>query len=66
MNKVLKSKCRELSAPNSKPAQLAKILYNGILRYIKAKFSQNRDKSSRLALDFNCERRVNVHTRKID
>ncbi|MDR3179301.1 MAG: hypothetical protein LBT70_00155 [Holosporaceae bacterium] len=47
------------AAADSKPAQLAKIMYRGIERYIKAQQSQNREKNYGKALDFSGERRVN-------
>lgn len=66
MNKILKTKGKGSIASDSKSAQLAKIIYAAIVRYIKAKNARNREKNPGLALDFNCGRRVNVHTNKID
>jgi hypothetical protein len=50
------------SASDTKPQKLAKIMYEGIVRYVKAKNAQTREKSSGFAVDFSGDRRVNLHT----
>jgi hypothetical protein len=57
---------KDLNRPESKPEKLAKILYGAIMRYIKAKNAQNREKNHGLAVDFSRERRVNVIGNDID
>jgi hypothetical protein len=59
MNKTIKAQSKKTRATDSKPAQLAKIIFRGIERYIKANQSQNRDKNQGKMLDFSSERRVN-------
>jgi hypothetical protein len=48
--------------PDSKPEKLAKIMYEGIVRYTRAKGTQTREKSSGFAVDFSGDRRVTVRT----
>jgi hypothetical protein len=47
------------STLDSKPEKLAKIIFRGIERYIKAKNAQAREKNHSKVLDFSGERRVN-------
>jgi hypothetical protein len=54
------------TSPDSKPEKLAKIMYAGIVRYIKAKNARNREKNAKFALDFSRERRVNMISDNID
>jgi hypothetical protein len=67
MNK-LRQPCFEKESQNieSKPEKLAKIMYEGIVRYIKAKNAQNGEKNAKFELDFDRELRVNVHTEDVD
>jgi hypothetical protein len=51
------------SAFDTKPQKLAKIMYEGIVRYTKAKNTQIREKSSGFAVDFSGDRRVDVRTK---
>jgi hypothetical protein len=46
--------------PESKPEKLAKIMYEGIVRYTKARNALTREKNSSFAVDFSGDRRVNV------
>lgn len=64
--KTSKSKPKDTQIIDSKTAQLAKIIYAAIVRYVKAENARNGEKSSRLALDFGRERRVNMHTEGFD
>jgi hypothetical protein len=54
-----KTQLKKTVAADSKPAQLAKILFRGIERYIKAQNAQDREKNYGKRLDFSGERRVN-------
>jgi hypothetical protein len=54
-----KTQSKKAVEVNSKPAQLAKLIFRGIQRHIKAKNAQNREKNYGKTLDFSCERRVN-------
>jgi hypothetical protein len=49
--------------PDSKPQKLAKIMYEGIVRYTRAKNAQVREKNSGFAVDFSGDRRVTVRTK---
>ncbi|MDR2067651.1 MAG: hypothetical protein LBP41_01525 [Holosporaceae bacterium] len=55
---------KDANRPDSKPEKLAKIMYEGIVRYTKAKSAQTREKNSGFAVDFSGDRRVNVHTKE--
>jgi hypothetical protein len=55
---------KDMKIPDSKPEKLAKIMYEGIVRYAKARNAQTREKSSGFAVDFSGDRRVNVHTKE--
>jgi hypothetical protein len=64
MNKLQQIRSeKDLQNIDSKPEKLAKIMYEGIVRYTKAKSAQVREKSSGFAVDFSGDRRVNVHTK---
>jgi hypothetical protein len=56
------TKDKDLNSPDSKPEKLAKIMYEGIVRYTRAKNAQVREKNSCFAVDFSGDRRVNMHT----
>ena len=62
---MAKAKTKE-TLPESKPAQLAKIIYAGIVRMMKAKNARNGEKNAKLELDSDRKRRVNVPSRKFD
>jgi hypothetical protein len=62
---MAKEKSKE-TLPESKPAQLAKIMYAGIVRMIKAKEARIGEKNTKLELDSDRKRRVNVPSRKFD
>jgi hypothetical protein len=49
--------------PDSKPEKLANIMYEGIVRYTKAKCAQTREKNRGFAVDFSGDRRVTVRTK---
>jgi hypothetical protein len=51
---------KDQSRTESKPEKLAKIMYEGIVRYTKARKSLTREKNSGFELDSFGERRVNV------
>lgn len=51
MTKTPNPKSRDAHIIDSKPAQLAKIMYAAIVRYVKAKNAQDRDKKANFALD---------------
>jgi hypothetical protein len=53
---------KDANRPDSKPEKLAKIMYEGIVRYVTARKSLIREKSSSFAVDFSGDRRVNMHT----
>jgi hypothetical protein len=57
---------KDPNRPESKPEKLAKIIYGGIVRYIKAKNARNGEKNTKFELDSDRKRRVNVHSRKLD
>lgn len=46
-----KTKLKNAQIIDSKPTQLAKIMYAAIVRYTKAKNARNRDKNANFALD---------------
>jgi hypothetical protein len=50
---------KDANRPDSKPEKLAKLLYRGIVRYIKAKNARDRGENYGKRLDFSGERRVN-------
>ncbi|MDR2723660.1 MAG: hypothetical protein LBB25_00430 [Holosporaceae bacterium] len=52
----------ESSASDTKPEKLAKIMYEGIVRYTRAKDAPVREKNSGFAVDFSGDRRVTVRT----
>ena len=60
-NNTISKKKQEVT--ESKPAQLAKIMYEGIVRMIKAKKAAASEKKVPFALDFERKRRVNVHSK---
>ena len=62
---MAKAKAKETSV-ESKPAQLAKIMYAGIVRMVKAKEARIGEKNTKLQLDFDRKWRVNVPSRKFD
>jgi hypothetical protein len=53
---------KDITKPESKPEKLAKLIFAGIKRYIKAQNAQNGEKNYGRMLDFSRERRVNRHT----
>jgi hypothetical protein len=53
------------AAADSKPEQLAKILYGAIVRYIKAQSARNGEKKPKFELDSGRKWRVNRHTKDI-
>jgi hypothetical protein len=59
MTKTTKTQSKKAVSADTKPAQLAKIIFRGIERYIKAKQTQNGEKNYGKRLDFSRERRVN-------
>jgi hypothetical protein len=67
LNEMMESKMIETMKPqskkavdaDSKPARIAKLIYRGIERYIKAENARNREKNYGKTLDFSHERRVN-------
>jgi hypothetical protein len=62
--KTYKKDEKDPNAPESKPEKLAKIMYEGIVRYTKARHALTREKNSGFELDSFGERRVNVHTKE--
>jgi hypothetical protein len=60
---MAKEKSKE-TLPESKPAQLAKIIYAGIVRMMKAKEARNGEKDTKFELDSDRKRRVNRHTKE--
>jgi hypothetical protein len=56
---------KKQAVADSKPEQLAKILYGAIVRYIKAQNARNGEKNAKFELDFSRGRRVNVHSKDI-
>jgi hypothetical protein len=48
--------------PDSKPEKLAKIMYEGIVRYTRAKDAHVREKNCGFAVDFSGDGRVTVRT----
>jgi hypothetical protein len=50
---------------DSKPEKLAKIMYEGIVRYTKTKNALKREKSSDFNIDFDRVESVNVLTKSI-
>ncbi|GHU00132.1 hypothetical protein FACS1894126_6470 [Alphaproteobacteria bacterium] len=59
MNKTPKTQSKKAAEADSKPAQLAKLIFRGIQRHIRAKNAQDREKNYDRMLDFSRERRVN-------
>ena len=62
---MAKAKTKE-TLPESKPAQLAKIMYTGIVRMVKAKEARIGEKNTKLELDSDRKWRVNVPSRRFD
>jgi hypothetical protein len=61
MNKLRQPRFeKELQNTESKPEQLAKIMYEGIVRYTKARHALTREKNSGFELDSFGDRRVNM------
>ncbi|GHT92032.1 hypothetical protein FACS1894122_05330 [Alphaproteobacteria bacterium] len=60
MTDTPKEQSKKEAEADSKPAQLAKLIFRGIQRHIKAKSSQNREKNYGKVLDFSREQRVNM------
>jgi flagellin-specific chaperone FliS len=56
---------KDPNTPESKPEKLAKIMYEGIVRYVKAKNALKREKSSDFNVDFDRVESVNVLTKSI-
>jgi hypothetical protein len=50
---------------DSKPEKLAKIMYEGIVRYIKARNARIGEKNAKFELDSDRKWRVNRHTKDI-
>ncbi|GHU21057.1 hypothetical protein FACS189472_13420 [Alphaproteobacteria bacterium] len=65
MTDTQKEQFKKAAESDSKPAQLAKLIFRGIQRHIKAKNAQDREKNYDRMLDFSRERRVN-RERNID
>ncbi|MDR3187219.1 MAG: hypothetical protein LBT63_02205 [Holosporaceae bacterium] len=65
MIEISKTKLEKLSSSESKPEKLAKIMYEGIVRYTKAKNALKREKNSDFELDFSRIESVNVLTKDI-
>jgi hypothetical protein len=63
ITKTHKKDENDANSSESKPEKLAKIMYEGIVRYTKAKCTQTREKNSGFAVDFSGDRRVTVHTK---
>jgi hypothetical protein len=63
MTGISTSKLKEFPASDTKPEKLAKIMYEGIVRYIKARNARNKEKKPRFELDSDHKQRVNVVTR---
>ncbi|GHT95919.1 hypothetical protein FACS1894122_13840 [Alphaproteobacteria bacterium] len=61
MNKTPKTQSKKTMDASSKPAQLAKLVYDGIVRYIKAENARNGEKKKVFSLDSDRKRRVNVY-----
>jgi hypothetical protein len=55
---------KKQAVADSKPEQLAKILYGAIVRYIKAQNARIGEKNAKFELDSDCKRRVNRHTKE--
>jgi hypothetical protein len=51
---------KDQNRTESKPEKLAKIMYEGIVRYTKARNVLTREKNSGFAVDFSGDRRVNM------
>jgi hypothetical protein len=63
MNKLQQIRSeKDLQNIDSKPEKLANIMYEGIVRYTRAKDAHVREKNSGFAVDFSGDRRVNMHT----
>jgi flagellin-specific chaperone FliS len=66
MNKLQQMQSeKKLQNIESKPEKLAKIMYEGIVRYIRAKNALKREKSSDFNVDFDRVESVNVLTKNI-
>ncbi|GHT96442.1 hypothetical protein FACS1894122_14800 [Alphaproteobacteria bacterium] len=59
MTDTQKEQSKKAAEIDSKPAQLAKLIFRGIQRHIKVKNAQDREKNYDKMLDFSRERRVN-------
>jgi hypothetical protein len=55
---------KKQAVADSKPEQLAKILYGAIVRYVKAQNARNGEKDTKFELDSDRKRRVNRHTKE--
>jgi hypothetical protein len=61
MTKLMKAQFgKEQQTADSKPEQLAKIMFAGIVRCIKAKNARNGEKKAIFELDLKRKRRVNA------
>jgi hypothetical protein len=54
---------KDPNSPDSKPEKLAKIMYEGIVRYVKAKNARVGEKNAKFMLDSDRKWRVNVPTK---
>ncbi|GHU23146.1 hypothetical protein FACS189472_16130 [Alphaproteobacteria bacterium] len=61
MTDTQKKQSKKAAEADSKPAQLAKLVYDGIVRYIKAENARNGEKKKVFSLDSDRKRRVNVY-----
>ncbi|MDR1375514.1 MAG: hypothetical protein LBJ45_01725 [Holosporaceae bacterium] len=66
MTDAIKQLEKDLTKPESKPEKLAKIMYAGIVRMIKAREARIGEKNRKLELDSDRKRRVNVPSRNFD
>jgi hypothetical protein len=58
--KTYKKDEKDQNRTESKPEKLAKIMYEGIVRYTKARNALTREKNSGFELDSSGDRRVNM------
>jgi hypothetical protein len=65
MTDAIKQLGKDLTKPESKPEKLAKIMYEGIVRYTKARNALTREKNTSFELDSFGDRRVNVHSKDV-
>jgi hypothetical protein len=64
--KTTKTQSKKVTDSESKPSQLAKLIYRGLVRLKESKEARKSGRSERKTLDFGQSERVNATRSKID